>query len=116
MLVFIAVGQVGVLQSVAWLRMLADYSRTNSVEEAVVMTFDGKHPCEMCKKLEQVREEQTPADNRIKIEIDKTRNLALWEDGFALQPQLGQAHDYFLAAQADLKTRTDQPPAPVPLA
>jgi hypothetical protein len=40
-----------VLQSVAWARMMAGYSRGASLAEAVRKTFDGEHPCALCKQI-----------------------------------------------------------------
>jgi hypothetical protein len=40
-----------VLQSVAWTTMLANNLRTQSLTEAVTRTFDGKHPCCLCKTI-----------------------------------------------------------------
>jgi hypothetical protein len=39
------------LQSVAWTTMLADNLRTQSMTEAVSQTFDGDHPCSLCKAI-----------------------------------------------------------------
>ena len=36
------------LQSVAWVGMIIDYSQTATLSEAISMTFDGEHPCRMC--------------------------------------------------------------------
>jgi len=40
-----------VLQSVAWTTMLADNLRKASLTEALERTFDGKHPCSLCKQI-----------------------------------------------------------------
>ena len=40
-----------VLQSLAWTRMLAANLRTGSFTAAVQKTFDGKHPCGLCKAI-----------------------------------------------------------------
>jgi len=40
-----------VLQSVAWVSMLAHNLRSLPVREAVTRTFDGKHPCVLCKAV-----------------------------------------------------------------
>jgi hypothetical protein len=40
-----------VLQSMAWTTMLAENLRHSSVTEAVGRTFDGKHPCAICKEI-----------------------------------------------------------------
>lgn len=39
------------LQTVAWTTMLANNLRTHSVAEAMSDTFDGKHPCCLCKTI-----------------------------------------------------------------
>ena len=40
-----------VLQSIAWTRMLADNLGSGSLTEAVQKTFDGRHPCCLCKAV-----------------------------------------------------------------
>lgn len=64
MAVFVlAGGHWGVLQSVAWVGMLSSYARDYGVMQAVSMTFDGKNPCHLCKKVEegQQRQQDGPA-------------------------------------------------------
>jgi len=39
------------LQSVAWAGMLVEYSQHASVAKAIAQTFDGKHPCALCKQI-----------------------------------------------------------------
>jgi hypothetical protein len=39
------------LQTVAWTTMLADNLCTHSAKEAVTETFDGQHPCCLCKAI-----------------------------------------------------------------
>ena len=46
------------LQSVAWARMLVAYSQQSSLVTAVEQTFDGDHPCPMCKKISQDRAQE----------------------------------------------------------
>ena len=43
------------LQVVAWCGMLVSYSRDNSAAEAIEMTFDGDHPCPMCKAIKKAQ-------------------------------------------------------------
>ena len=47
-----------VLQTIAWAKMVVDYSRDNPVSEAISKTFDGNHPCGMCEKISKVRSEE----------------------------------------------------------
>lgn len=43
-----------VLQGVAWVGMAVSYSiREGSVTEGLSQTFDGKHPCPLCKAVKQ---------------------------------------------------------------
>ncbi len=39
------------LQTVAWGRMIADFSQQDSIGMAIAKTFSGKHPCSMCVKV-----------------------------------------------------------------
>ena len=54
------------LQSIAWGRMIADFSRQDSLGTAISKTFSGKHPCSMCLQIrkgwheERQREEKLP--------------------------------------------------------
>ena len=47
-----------VLQSVAWGRMLVDYSRTRTLSAAVKNTFDGDHPCPLCLKIRAAKQQE----------------------------------------------------------
>lgn len=44
-------GHWTMLQTVAWMNMLANNLRTESVAAALTKTFDGKNPCAMCKQI-----------------------------------------------------------------
>lgn len=44
-------GHWAVLQTVAWGDMLAKNLQTESVGEAITKTFDGAHPCNLCKQI-----------------------------------------------------------------
>ena len=39
------------LQSVAWTTMLAANLQSSSMSQALEQTFDGKHPCPLCKAV-----------------------------------------------------------------
>jgi hypothetical protein len=40
------------LQTVAWTAMLADNLQSASFTDSLVKTFDGKHPCPLCKAID----------------------------------------------------------------
>jgi hypothetical protein len=90
-------GAAGVLQGVAWARMLCDYSQQAGLVEGAKMTFDGEHPCEMCKAIAQSHKE----DSKSKEPSDLTAN------GLVLKNLLPCASTVIPASNAT------EPPAPV---
>lgn len=71
-LIFAMGGQWAVLQSIAWSKMLATNLRSGSIRLAIDRTFDGKHPCCLCKavqagKSSEEKREFTPV--RLKLEF-----------------------------------------------
>jgi hypothetical protein len=82
-------GHWTVLQTFAWARMLVEYSAQNSLAEAVEMTFDGKHPCPMCLKIEKGRkqERRQPMNVEVRkfdlfceVRASTDRNASWWRD------------------------------------
>lgn len=55
---FMIGGHWFLLQSVAWSRMLADFARESPLSEAIVKTFDGRHPCKMCRNIQEGRQQE----------------------------------------------------------
>jgi hypothetical protein len=51
-------GHLAMLQAVAWSNMLADFTAKGSFSEAVNKTFDGQHPCAMCKAVKKSKSEE----------------------------------------------------------
>ena len=58
-------GHWAVLQSVAWSSMLIQYSRTASLGVALEQTFDSKHPCPLCKKIQQGKHDEKKQESQI---------------------------------------------------
>jgi hypothetical protein len=50
----------GLLQTVAWGLMLTSYSQESGFGEGLKKTFDGQHPCSLCKRIAQTRPDSTP--------------------------------------------------------
>ena len=46
-------GHWALLQSVAWVTMAARYSQDSVLAEVLEKTFDGHHPCELCKLVQK---------------------------------------------------------------
>lgn len=52
-------GHLALVQTVAWGTMLMDFSsKEASFSEAVGKTFDGEHPCELCKVVKKSKESE----------------------------------------------------------
>ena len=45
-----------ILQSVVWTKMIIDYSRSTSLWTALDRTFDGRHPCDLCKTIQRAKQ------------------------------------------------------------
>lgn len=48
-----------VLQSVAWGTMLVENVETSSLSAALEKTFDGKHPCVICKSIAAAKKQES---------------------------------------------------------
>jgi hypothetical protein len=60
------------LQTVAWTTMFAANLTTSSFSEAVSDTFDGDHPCPMCKAIESGKKSEKQSDQftlKLKLEF-----------------------------------------------
>jgi hypothetical protein len=51
-----------VLQSVAWTTMFAGNLQSNSLAQAMERTFDGKHPCSLCKQISKGKQEEKKSE------------------------------------------------------
>jgi len=55
------------LQSLAWTTMLADNLTTASFSVALQRTFDGKHPCPLCKAAAEGRKSEKKSDTLVPL-------------------------------------------------
>jgi hypothetical protein len=67
------------LQTVAWTGMIISYSHGSSFKEAVTKTFDGKHPCSLCKVIQQGRAEEKKQDQQQTKPISKMDFGVIWQ-------------------------------------
>jgi hypothetical protein len=61
-------GHWAALQSVAWTTMLADNLRMHSFSESVARTFDGKHPCPICKALAAAKKSEKKSEFTLQMQ------------------------------------------------
>lgn len=63
-------------QSVAWVTMVVDYSQNGTLFEALAKTFDGKHPCNLCRQIAKGKQSEKKPDTRpgrAKLEFSHAR-------------------------------------------
>ena len=71
------------LQSVAWVGMIVSYSRGATFTEAVCKTFDGKHPCCMCKAIKQARADEKQKDEKQNVKPASKMDFGpIWQVAF----------------------------------
>lgn len=103
------------LQSVAWVSMIADFSQKNSLRTAVTMTFDGNHPCPLCLAVKAGDNSEKQSD---KPDLLKGKDLgcfALNEISNYLPPIRNESEPVPTPAQQDSPSlRNSRPPVPPP--
>lgn len=52
------------LQTVAWTGMVISFSQHATFSEAFSKTFDGRHPCALCKVIQKGQAEEQKRDNQ----------------------------------------------------
>jgi len=80
-----------VLQSAAWARMLATYGQNEPLLSAISKTFDGRHPCVLCLKIQQGwQQEKKQQEKQPWVKADKRPDL-LCEARLTLVPDAPRA-------------------------
>lgn len=113
-LFLVAGGHWAMLQGVAWAGMVKDFSRTGSLTEAVGKTFDGKHPCAMCKKIASARthEEKAP----VTVKADKKAEVFVKAPGSELPLPDSRPFVHGPVPFVSIPELCFAPPVPVPIA
>lgn len=99
------------LQSVAWVGMIVHFTREDSFTEAWSKTFDGQHPCAMCKAIHQGRAEEK------KREQKQLKPGSKLEPGLVWQPVafiFERGRPRLLGFEATAPSRPEPPPKPRP--
>lgn len=100
------------LQSAAWVAMVVSYAaQEQSLAGALEKTFDGEHPCGLCKVVQRGQDEEQ------KQEIAKVTGKldAVLAPAMQLPEPREKAQDFFVVL-ASAVARHSVPPTPPPLA
>lgn len=114
LLLCLALGlQWALVQGIAWTEMLISFASEGSVMEAVEKTFDGRHGCALCKKVQEGS--QTPkSEGQAPEKEDALKGLdAVLVSHTALIPPAGETLS-FAPLHAVLTTRSEMPETPPP--
>jgi hypothetical protein len=68
-------GHWAVLQSVAWMRMASVLLRQDRLGTTLVKTFDGKHPCALCLKIREGRQQESQQQKPPCLAVEKSPAL-----------------------------------------
>jgi hypothetical protein len=101
-----------VLQTIAWTGMIVSYSRDASFSEAVSKTFDGEHPCPMCKVIKQARAEEKQQQEKQQVESGSKMDLELVWQSTAFDFSCDR--EKFSSPDFSAPSRREQPPKPRP--
>jgi hypothetical protein len=97
------------LQSVAWFGMVVTYSQSAPLDRAFEMTFDGQHPCKLCKLVKAGQAAEKKPDS--KKPVTKLDFALVLERAAFIVPQ---PHQPASVSVAFLLVRTESPPTPPP--
>jgi hypothetical protein len=96
-------------QSLAWMGMLINYSQKATLTEALVKTFDGKHPCALCKEIAKGKRSEKKSE--FPLQLKKFEFLAVKAPFILSAP----THFWHLMVTDDhLKSVLRTPPTPPP--
>ncbi len=108
-LTFALGGHWAILQSVAWVTMVAGYAQSAPLKAALVKTFDGEHPCPICKFVANGKKaEQKQQTQKLLTKLD----FFLASTPAGLLPPAPDALYFTLPPSAG--ARSDTPPTPPP--
>jgi hypothetical protein len=98
------------LQSLAWTRMLMSYSRNGQIMEAVTKTFDGRHPCSLCKQVERAKSSEPQSTRAMEVEnqaafVMPALAVMVRKEGISWKLEIPEWHGV---------VRAEQPTAPPP--
>jgi hypothetical protein len=99
------------LQTVAWTGMLVTYSRDASIEEAVSKTFDGAHPCPLCKVIKKCRAEESRQEQQQVKPGFKLDAAPIWQ---STEFDFVCGHHFIPSGDRFGLSRADEPPKPRP--
>jgi hypothetical protein len=78
-LILLMQGPAMLVQEVAWVKMLCSYTLERGLMRGVIETFDGRHPCGLCRQAAEIRKQEQspqPADKQAQTQ----RQRLVWAE------------------------------------
>jgi hypothetical protein len=64
-------GHWALLQTSAWVGMIVQYSQRTGLKAALTETFDGEHPCSVCKAIQDGKKQEQKKAPLLQTELKK---------------------------------------------
>jgi hypothetical protein len=64
-------GHWALLQTSAWVGMIVQYSQRDGLKAGLAQTFDGEHPCSVCKAIQNGKKQEQKKAPLLQTEIKK---------------------------------------------
>lgn len=74
-------GHWALIQSAAWAGMFLKFAKQGSLQTAVIKTFDGKHPCQLCNWVDHEQRKETKPGSKAP---DSKSDFQLYADTLSL--------------------------------
>ncbi len=91
--------------------MVITYSQRGSLQEAISKTFDGKHPCALCKAIQKGRADEQKRDSQQLKPSVKLDVAVVWQ---ATDFIFGAGRELIPSADWNTHARQEVPPKPRP--
>lgn len=75
-LILLMQGPAMLVQEVAWVNMLISYTQERGLKRGVIETFDGEHPCGLCKKADSIRQQDDGESRKPALPPEVRANFA----------------------------------------
>lgn len=102
------------LQTVAWTGMFIGFAQKAPLADAVKRTFDGEHPCSLCKLVVEGKQNEREHDDMPATRVVKKLDAILFATATLPKPPLLDLTFTPEILRAD--TRAEPPPVPPPRA
>ena len=97
------------LQSIAWVGMAVNYSKTAPISVALKKTFDGDHPCKLCLAVKEGKQEEKKQEL---LKLETKLDFLCLQPFSLIHPEL---RVFLLSVGAEFALpRAQAPPAPPP--